>query len=103
MKYEVVANDPIQLDGKTLHRVRRLSDGVIGGYIETQDNLAQAGDCFLFGISRAYDNARITDNAQVYGTVYGSAIISGDSKVYGEVFDQAQVLGQAIIRGRAHD
>jgi hypothetical protein len=102
-KYEILPDDTVQQDGRTLHRIRRLSDGVLGGYIETQDNLAQAGNCFLLGHSRAYENVRITDNAQVSGTVHGDAAISGDSQIFGQVYGQAQVQGSAIVRGNAYD
>lgn len=103
MKYELLADDTVQQDGRLLYRVRRLSDRLLGGYIETQDNLAQTGDCFLFDKSRAFGSARIKDNAEVYGIVYDDAVVAGDSKVYGEVFGQAQIVGHAIVRGRAYD
>jgi hypothetical protein len=103
MKYELVSADTVAQDGRTLVRVRRLSDGLLGGYIETQDNLAQAGQCFLYEKSRAFGNARIVDNAAVYGMVYEDAVVGGDAEVYGEIFGQAQVRGHATIRGRAYD
>jgi hypothetical protein len=103
MKYELLAGDTVPQAGRTLLRVRRLSDGLLGGYIEHQDNLAQAGACFLYNKSRAFGNARIKDNAQVYGMVYDDAVVAGDSVVYGEVFGQAQILGHAKVHGRAYD
>lgn len=103
MKYELLADDIVQQDGRILRRVRRLSDGLLGGYIETEDNLAQTGACFLFERSRAFGNARIRDNAAVYGIVYDDAVVADVSKVFGEVFGQAQILDRAVIRGRAYD
>jgi hypothetical protein len=102
-KYELLTDDTVQQNGRTLRRVRRLSDGLLGGYIETQDNLAQIGSCFLFDKSRAFENARIRDNAELYGAVHGDAILAGDCKVFGEVFGQAQILGRATVRGRVYD
>jgi len=102
-KYELLVDDTVQQDGRTLCRVRRLSDGLLGGYIETQDNLAQAGNCFLFDRSRAFGNARIKDNAEVRGAVYDDAVVGGDSRISGEVFGAAQILDQATLQGRAYD
>jgi hypothetical protein len=103
MKYEMVAGDTVVQDGRTLFRVRRLSDGLLGGYIEREDNLSQSGSSFLYNESRAFGRARIQDNAQVYGMVYDDAVIGGDARVYGEVFGHAQVLGHATVRGRVYD
>ena len=103
MKYELVSGDTVQQDGKTLTRIRRLADGQLGGYIETQDNLAQTGSCWVFGDSRAYGNARIGDNAELHGTAHDDAIIGGDGQVHGEAFGQSQVLDHAFVRGRVFD
>lgn len=103
MKYKLLSDDTVFQDGLTLFRVYRISDGLLGGYIETQDNLAQAGDCFLYDKSRAFGNARIRDNAAVYGMVYEDAFVGGDSKIYGEAFGRAQIRGHAIVQGRAYD
>ena len=103
MKYELLPGDTVMQDGRTLFRVCRLSDGLLGGYVEREDNLAQTGACFLYNESRAFGRSRIQDNAQVYGLVYDEALIGGDATVYGEVFGQAQVLDHATVRGRVYD
>lgn len=102
MKYQIVPDDIVHQDGRTLHRVRRIADGLLGGYIESESNLDQAGACFLFDKSRAYDNARITGDAELYGTLYGDAVLGGNASVFGEVFDAAQVQGHARVQGRAY-
>jgi hypothetical protein len=103
MKYELLSGDTVQQDGRTLYRVRRLADGLLGGYVEREDNLAQAGGCFLYDRSRAFAEARVRDNAAVYGVVYDRAVVGDDAKVYGEIFGDARVLGHAAVRGRAYD
>ena len=63
--------------GRTLHRIKAIVDfccikaGEIGGWIETEDNLSQYGDSWVYC------------NAQVYGNawVYGDARVSGDAQV----------------------
>jgi hypothetical protein len=67
--------------GRRLHEIKRLSDGLIGGYIECERNLSHDGDCFV------YDDAIVSGNAQVYGnaTVFGNAKVSGNAVATGLV------------------
>ena len=61
--------------GLTLKRIRRLSDGVLGGWIEKESNLSQCGSCW---VSR-------------------SAVVCGEARVFGE----ARVCGDAVVCGSA--
>jgi len=102
-KYELVTTDTRMVRGATLNRIRRKSDGLLGGYVETEANLSQSGTCWLHEHSTAQGNARVSENAQVRGEVYGDAIVSGNATVQGSVFDQASVSGNAKLTGRAYD
>jgi carbonic anhydrase/acetyltransferase-like protein (isoleucine patch superfamily) len=99
---------------KTIHnrevkQIIRLSDELIGGWIESEDNLSQLGTCFVYdeamvwGNGEVSENARILGKAQVYGraSAYGAVQISGDAEIYGEakVFGSAEVLDLANIYG----
>jgi len=66
-KYEFTG-ETIKHDNRTLKRIRRLSDGLIGGFIESEHNLSHNG------------NAQVSDNAQVFG----DALVSDDAKVFGD-------------------
>ncbi len=108
-KYELVTTDTRMVRGATLNRIRRKSDGLLGGYVETEANLSQSGTCWLHdqstaqgNASTAQGNARVSENAQVRGEVYGDAIVSGNATVQGSVFDQASVSGNAKLTGRAY-
>jgi len=108
-KYELVTTDTRMVRGATLNRIRRKSDGLLGGYVETEANLSQSGTCWLHdqstaqgNASTAQGNARVSENAQVHGEVYGDAIVSGNATVQGSVFDQASVSGNAKLAGRAY-
>ena len=108
-KYELVTTDTRMVRGATLNRIRRKSDGLLGGYVETEANLSQSGTCWLHdqstaqgNASTAQGNARVSENAQVRGEVYGDAIVSGNATVQGSVFDQASVSGNAKLAGRAY-
>jgi hypothetical protein len=100
MKYELIPTETKTIDGLALTRIRRLSDGKKGGYIESEHNLSQDGDCWLHDESVAYGDAQITENAQVFGMVSGAARVSGSAQVYGTVTDNAVVTDQARVYGQ---
>lgn len=53
-KYELVEDDTITFNGRTLFRIRALIDlplvkpGDLGGYIESENNLSQEGTCWVY-------------------------------------------------------
>ena len=57
--------------------------GDVGGYVKSEANLSQEGNCWIF------KNAKVFDNAQVYG----DAIVRGNAKIYGNarVYEKAGV------------
>jgi len=128
-KYELT-DEAMEMDGHTLHRIRALRDiqnivssGDVGGWIESEDNLSQIGDCWVYGNAvvsgnarvfddaRVFGNAFVTDNAHVYGNaeIFGDARVSDNAKVYGNakvsesirVSDDAQFSGDIGISGNA--
>ena len=44
----------------TLYRIQRLSDGLIGGWIENYSNLSQFGNCFVHDESMVYEDIKNT-------------------------------------------
>ena len=82
-KYELVMNDSIVHEGKTLYRIRAVRDivnlsgqvmvskGELGGYIEEERNLGQTG------LSWIYNNGKVYDKATVYGDATG--VLTGDA------------------------
>ena len=103
--------------GRLLHRIRRIEDGELGGWIESEKNLSQEGECWVDDNAYVYDDARVFGNAQVfwcayvydYAKVYGNAEVSGSANVYGDakvygnarVYDHAEIYGEAVVRGNA--
>lgn len=107
-----------------LNRVVALKDfgdvkaGDIGGWVSSEDNLSQEGDCWIFGEACVVDGARVSgdarimedavvyDSAKVDGraAVCGSAIVGRDAHVTADatVCDNAYVGGTAVVAGRAH-
>ena len=88
-KYEFTG-ETMKYVGHILHRIRRCSSGELGGWIESEDNLSQAGDCWVYDEAKVYGDAIIRDTAQVYDSalvydsahVYDNAIVRGEAKVY---------------------
>lgn len=85
-KYELT-DETIEVYGTALHRIKALKDfgnvkkGELGGYVESEHNLSQEGNCWVCGNAEVYDNAE----------VYGNALVCGNAKVCGN----AEVCGNA--------
>ena len=113
MKYKLGEKHPTE----NLYRVVALKDfgnvkaGDIGGWVESEHNLSQEGDCwvcddaYVCDDAQVYDNARVYDNAEVYGSakVCDDAVVFGDAWVYedAQVYDNARVYDDAVVFGRA--
>lgn len=100
-KYELT-DGTIIYKGKTLHRIKRIADGQLGGFIEHEGNLSQDGTAWIGDKAKAYDNAKVFDNAmlldeaEAYGNsnVYGNATLAGNSAIYGN----ARAFGWAWLK-----
>ena len=127
-KYKLT-DETIQVGDITLHRIEALRNfsnvykGEKGGFVESEDNLSQDGDCWIYGTAKVCGNARVVDNAKVCGnarvvdnaSIYGDALIYGNAEVFGnakvltharicdnaKVWGNTKVCGDAIIYGRA--
>ena len=108
-------------DGRavTLHRIRalrRFGDvprGRLGGFIESEKNLSQEGECWVaydaqvFDDARVYERATVSGDAKVYenARVFGGALVDGYAQVYGRawlcdsvsVSEHSQVFGDALV------
>lgn len=116
-KYELVKNDYIKHEGRTLYRIKALKDfgnvktSDLGGYIQSEDNLSHKGDCWVydnakvFNSAKIHDNAIIFENAQVYdeAEVFGNARIHGNAKIYDKagIFDNTTVFENARVCNNA--
>ena len=85
-KYEFT-NEIRRYNGRLLHRIQRIEDGKLGGWIEKEENLSQEGNCWVDEEAKVFDDARVCDNAYVH---WGA-----------QVRDNAQVSGNAEVRGVA--
>lgn len=97
-----------------LYQIRALRDlpgvkaGDLGGYIETEDNLSQDGECWVYPHSFIFGNSKIEGNAKVAGftNVYDSKLF-GNVYIYGKedlggrgiTICDSTICGKAIISG----
>jgi hypothetical protein len=116
-KYEFTGETK-DIQNCTVRQIRRISDGEIGGWIESEKNLSHEGDCWIgdnacvYGDANVSGNSWVSGNAKVYGdaNVYGNACVFGDSYVFGNalvsgnawVFGNAKVHGDAWVSGNAY-
>ena len=121
-KYKLT-DETIQVSGHTLHRIEALTDfcnahkGEKGGFVESEDNLSQSNDCWVYDDAKVFSNAMVSDDALVFGNaqvydkarvfgeafVFNDAVVCGDAEVRGnaEVRDNAKVCGYARVYGNA--
>lgn len=100
MKYKLTSETKV-VDNITLHRIEcvtAFSDvgcGEKGGWIESEKNLSQDGNAWVYGNAKVFNNAKVYGDAKVCGnaTVGGNATVSGNAWVYGD----ATVYGDAKV------
>ena len=111
-KYELIPSDR-----EGLYRVKALKDfndvkkGDIGGYIQSENNLSQLGDCWIYdnaivcGNARVCDDAIVRDDARVFANaqIYGYAKVCDNAQIYGNAYlhDNVKVCGDAKVNGNA--
>ena len=90
--------------------------GELGGYVETEDNLSQEGNCWIFGDAKVKDGGKVIDDA----IIFDKAMVSNNSTIRGnsvvrdrcfvtyrsDIFDSTlvgdvTVSGQSSIHSRA--
>ena len=119
-KYEITANT-MQVyehtDDKLVHQIRALKDfgdvkaGDLGGWIESEENLSQSGNCWVADNAMVYDHAQVRDNAILRGNaiacdraqVTENARISGQAELHDFAYakDDAIISDFALASGRA--
>lgn len=115
-KYKLT-DETIEIGGVTLYRIEALRDfgnvkaGDKGGFIQSEFNLSQEGDCWTYDEAMVCNKAIVCEEAKVFGEarVYGEAKVFGEAMVYGEaevlgkaeVFGEAEVCGEARVYGEA--
>ena len=69
MKKYKLTDESITIYGRRLYRIEALIDfsdvekGDKGGFIESEKNLSQKGDCWVYGDAEVYGDAKVVNNA----------------------------------------
>lgn len=108
-KYVVDKEKSIEWNGITLYRIKALkkiknsnplicwvNPGEYGGYVQSEQNLSQEDNCWIFENAKVYESAKVIDNAVLTGEacLYGESIISGNSLL----LDRCKVFGSSHIK-----
>ena len=104
-KYKLT-DETIDIEGKTLYRIEALKDfnGVRKvdkvGYVESEKNLSQKGNCWIYDDACAFDDAIVKDNALLFNEsrVHSNANIEKNARIYG----YSMVLDNACVSDNAH-
>ena len=111
-KKYVLTDKTKEIYGHILHRIKAVKDfgdvhkGDLGGWVESEDNLSQIGNCWIYDNAIVCENANVRDNAIVCNNtiVYGDACIWDNAKVRGSaiICDKARISEYACIRDYAN-
>lgn len=104
-KYKLTQETSEDGFGVKLYRIQALKNfgnvkaGDLGGFVKSEYNLSQEGDCWIYDYAKVSDNAKISDNAKVlnYARIYDCSIIRGNAIVR----DNAVISGFTTIEGNA--
>ena len=70
-KYELLLDEFVEISGTKLFRIKAkapfsaVSSGERGGFIESEKNLAQVGDAWVFGDARVLGNAEVRQSSDI--------------------------------------
>ena len=123
MKKYKLTSETTGCDGFILYRIEALMDfsdvktGDKGGFVQSENNLSQLGNAWVYGNAKVCGKAEVRGDANVCGNaevynyaevfenaeVYDNAKVYGNAKVYenAEVYDNAEVFDYAEVRGDA--
>ena len=104
-KYELIKEGKDTFIGREIYRIRALKDfsdikaGDVGGWVCSENNLSQEGDCWIYDNAKCLDKARVFDDAKMYD----SSMMIGNARMYDEakMFNKAKMFNNSIMRNNA--
>lgn len=111
MEKYCLTDNTIYITGNRLYQIKALKDfgkvkkGDLGGYIASEDNLSQTGNCWVFQNAMVSGNAKVLENAEIRGNVsmYDNSMVSGNSICDGNIYlcDNCRITGYAVVNGNS--
>ena len=111
MKKYCLTDNTIYIGGNRLYQIKALKDfgrvkkGDLGGYIASENNLSQTGNCWVFQDSMVFNNAKVLENAEIRSdtTMYDNSMVSGNSICDGNIYlcDNCRITGNAVVNGNS--
>lgn len=119
-KYKLIESSRAWQYSRPIYRIQALRDfsdvkkGDLGGFVESEANLSQMGDCWIYDMAQAVDKSRVEGDACLRdcSKMYGSSIIKDKAQLQGcarmiqyaclednAVAIDADILGFATITG----
>ena len=112
-KYELIKESKTMFEGIEIYRIRALKDfsdvrtGDIGGWVCSEDNLSQNGNCWIYDNAKCLDDARVYYNAKMYDNaiMYDDAIMYDNSRMFNNtimynnsrIFNNAKMYDNAMM------
>lgn len=107
----ILTDETRKVEDRILHRIKAVKDfngvheGDLGGWVESEDNLSQFGNCWIYDNAMVLDEAKVFDDATIRdkAAIYGWAIVCGKAMVSGHanVCDHAIITNEAIVSDSA--
>ena len=90
-KYKLIESSRAWLYGRPIYRIQALRDfsdvkkGDLGGFVESEGNLSQEGDCWIYDMAQAIEKSRVEDDACLRdcSKMYGSSLLKDKAQLQG--------------------
>ena len=106
-KYELIKGSKTRFLEREIYRIRALKDfnnvkaGDIGGWVCSENNLSQEGDCWIYNEAKCLDEARMFNNARMYDTssMFDNARMYHYARMYDNtmMYDNARMYDNAVM------
>ena len=90
-KYKLIESSRAWQYSRPIYRIQALRDfsdvkkGDLGGFVESEGNLSQEGDCWIYDMAQAMENSRVEDDACLRdcSKMYGSSLLKDKAQLQG--------------------
>lgn len=114
-KFELCSDVKQWSDNIVLYRIKALKDficdGILirkgdkGGFVQSENNLSQEGNCWIFDDAVAMEGSTVKDNASLHNQVmiFDKSIVCDNAALYNfaAMFDKSMAAGNAVLSGHA--